>query len=278
MRNVDRTQAKQVVELQSVDQAFAGSNGNRGFIHDLLHALRIPRPDRFFDEQRPRRRQRMDVLQRRAGRCGTAVKVDHDLDFIAYRFAQLLHHATHVVLLFRRGSEMRVGNEHDFERAITFFDHLQSALDHLAVFHAFVDRGHVAEAQVGIDLDLVVRLAAQQAPHRDIEFLAPDVPQGHLDAADGSVADHPQAPERMLDHHPHRLLDIARIAADHQRLQVLHGADDAARLPFQRCFAPAEKSGLVRLHAHEYPVAHLGIAHRCLDRGYFHRSPSKDAD
>src|SRR5258708_14392649 len=170
---------------------------------------------------------------------------------------------------------MRVGDEYHFERAITLFDHLVTALDHRAVVHGLVDRSHVAEAQVRVNLDAIMGLATEQAPDRYIELLAPDVPQRHLDAADRRVADHAQAPEGMLHQHAQVLLDVARIAADQHRLQILHRADDRARLPLERCLAPAVESRLVGLDTYEYPVAHLGVADRCPDRADFHCSPPK---
>ena len=55
------------------------------------------------------------------------------------------------------------------------------------------------------------------------------------------------APSRQKDwrlHRPHRLFDVARIAADDQRDEILHRADDRMGLPFQRRLAPAVKAGL----------------------------------
>jgi hypothetical protein len=43
------------------------------------------------------------------------VKIDHDLDLIAHRLAQALHHGGDMVDLFRR---RRVGDEHHFQRTI----------------------------------------------------------------------------------------------------------------------------------------------------------------
>src|SRR5258708_12485360 len=100
---------------------------------------------------------------------------------------------------------MRVGDEYHFERAITLFDHLVTALDHRAVVHGLVDRSHVAEAQVRVNLDAIMGLATEQAPDRYIELLAPDVPQRHLDAADRRVAVHTHPPHRILHPHPHLL-------------------------------------------------------------------------
>ena len=97
--DVDRAQAEQVVKFAAIHQTLAGGDRHRRFIHDLLHAQGIAGLDRFLDEQRPVWRQRMDVLQRHAGRGAAAVEVDHDLDVVADGFAQCLHHAADVVQL-----------------------------------------------------------------------------------------------------------------------------------------------------------------------------------
>ena len=72
----------------------------------------------------------------------------------------------------------------------------------------------------------------------------------------------------MFLHHANRLFNIARIAAEQQGLQILHGADHASGLPFECRFAPAEQAGLIGLYAHEHPVAHLGVHYVCFDSGY----------
>src|SRR4029079_10642449 len=111
------------------------------------------------------------------------------------------------------------------------------------------------------------RLAAEQPPHRDVELLAPDVPQRHLDAADRGVADDAEPPERVLGQNAHSLLDVARVAPEHERLEVLYRTDDGARLPLQRGLAPTVQSRLIGLDAHEHPVAHLRVDNQRLDPG-----------
>ena len=83
----------------------------------------------------------------------------------------------------------------------------------------------------------------------------------------------PRRQKRVLLHDPHRLLDVARIAADQQRREILDGADDGARLPFERRLAPAVEARLVGLDAHEDPVAHLGIDDAGADVDDFHLPP-----
>ena len=73
----------------------------------------------------------------------------------------------------------------------------------------------------------------------------------------------------MLGEDAHGLLDIARIAPQEQRLEVLHCADHGSRLPLERRLAPAVQPGLIGFHAHEHPVAHLRVAYQCFDGGDF---------
>ena len=113
---------------------------------------------------------------------------------------------------------------------------------------------------MGVGAQIVADLAAEQAPDRHAERFAENVPEGHLDAADGGHAVDAQAPEAVAGQDLVALLDVARILADQQRLEVLDGADDRARLPFQRGLAPPDEPGHVRLDADEHPVAHFGIA------------------
>jgi hypothetical protein len=79
----------------------------------------------------------------------------------------------------------------------------------------------------------------------------------------------------VLLHYANRLLDVARIAPDEQRLQILDRADDGPRLPFKRRLAPANEARLIGLDAHEHPVAHFGVHDARLDGRYAQRtSPS----
>jgi hypothetical protein len=71
-------------------------------------------------------------------------------------------------------------------------------------------------------------------------------------------------------HDAHALLDVPRVLADQQRLQILHRADHRPGLPFEGRLAPAIEPGLVGLDPHEDPVAHLGIDHAVADPGDAH--------
>ena len=51
---------------------------------------------------------------------------------------------------------------------------------------------------------------------------------------------------------------------------VFDRADDRARVPFERRFAPAPQAGLVGEDLDEDPVAHAGVADERFDLGDFH--------
>jgi len=81
---------------------------------------------------------------------------------------------------------------------------------------------------------------------------------------------HAQTPEALLLHDPDELLDVARITPEEKRCEILDGAGHSARLPFEGRFAPAVETRLIRLDAHEDPVAHLGIHDTSHHRGDLH--------
>ena len=198
------------------------------------------------------------------------MEIHHDLDLLAHGLAQRLHQLGHMVDAAQRGRVMRVGDEHDLEGAVALVDDLEGLVDQRLGLHGLIDRAHVAEAEMGIDRHAIAGLAAEEPPDRHAQILAQDIPERHLDAGDGGGADDPHAPEAMLVHHPISLLDVARIAADEERGQILHGPDDGARLPFQGGLAPAVEPRLVGLDLDEDPIAHLGIDDGGLDGGDFH--------
>ena len=198
------------------------------------------------------------------------MEIDHDLDLLAHGLAQRLHQLGDMVDPAQRRRVMRIGNEHDLEGAVALVHDLEGLVDQRLGLHGLIDGAHVAEAEMGIDRHAIAGLAAEQAPDRHAQILAQDVPERHLDAGDGRGADDAHAPEAMLVHHAIGLLDVARIAADEQRRQILHGADDGARLPFEGGLAPAVEPRLVGLDLDEDPVAHLGIDDGGLDGGDFH--------
>ena len=170
-----------------------------------------------------------------------------------------LHHAPDLVDLRQGRVVMRVGDEHGLEGRIALCNDLMGARQQRLGVQCLVDGPHVAQAEMGVDADLVANLAAEQAPHGHAERLAEDVPERHLDAGDGAHPDHAEAPEAVLLQHPHGLFDVARVASDQKRREILDGPDHGLGFPLQRRLAPADEVGTVGLDTHEDPVAHLGV-------------------
>ncbi len=76
---------------------------------------------------------------------------------------------------------MRVGDEHGLEGRIALCNDLMGAGQQRLGIQCLVHGPHVAQAEMGIDPDLVANLAAEQAPHGHPQRLAEYVPEGHLD-------------------------------------------------------------------------------------------------
>jgi hypothetical protein len=152
-----------------------------------------------------------------------------------------------------------VGDEHRLEGLIALLDDLAGALDQRRLVQRLIDGAHVAKSEMRIDADLVAHLAAQKTPDRQALILAEDVPQRQLDAGDRAHADGAQTPEGMLAQDADGLLDVARIGADQQRLEILDRADHGLGLPFERRLAPAIEARHVGLDLDENPVAHLRV-------------------
>jgi hypothetical protein len=201
------------------------------------------------------------------------MEVDHDLDLRPDRVAQRLHQPPDLVDIGQRRVVVGIGNEHRLQRPIAPVDHLSGTLNQRLGLERLVDGAHIAQSEVSVDLDPVAHLAAEQPPDRLTEPFAEDVPQRQLDARHRRHADHAEAPEGVLLQHPHRLLDVARIAADQKRSEVLDGTDDGLGLPFERRLAPAVEAVLVGLDAHEHPIAHVGVDDAGADVDDFHLPP-----
>ena len=59
-----------------------------------------------------------------------------------------------------------IGNEHRLQRPIALVDHLSGTLNQRLGLERLVDGAHVAESEMGVDLDPVAHLAAEQPPDR----------------------------------------------------------------------------------------------------------------
>jgi len=113
--------------------------------------------------------------------------------------------------------------------------------------------------------------AAPELGAGEVRHLAEDVPEGDVDAGDrGGPLDAMAVPEVLADHHLPEMLDPRGILADDELGEILHRADDAAGVPFERGLAPAPEPGLVGDNLHEHPVPHPGVADVGFDSGDFH--------
>ena len=135
---------------------------------------------------------------------------------------------------------MRIGNEDCLQGLISTTDNLQRVLHNRIGLVRFVHGAHVAKTQVRIYLDPIPYLSTQQAPYGLVEELPQNVPERDLDSGYRGHSDNAQPPEAVLLHHSHQLLDVARIAANQQRLKVLDCSGDRPRFPFARRLAPSE--------------------------------------
>ena len=134
---------------------------------------------------------------------------------------------------------MGIGNGDDLDRRIALVLDGKPAIDQRLGVERLVDGVHLSHAEMRVDTDAVASLAAQQAPHRQADALAENVPERHFDAAHRGLADDADPPEAVLVHDAHELLDVARVLAENERLEVLNGADHGARFPFEGRLAPA---------------------------------------
>ena len=81
-------------------------------------------------------------------------------------------------------------------------------------------------------------------------------------------------PEVLPPHRLPKVFDPRRILADEQVGQILHRTNDAARMPFQRRFAPAEQSWLIGNNFHEHPIPHASVTNERFYGSDFHMLPS----
>ena len=123
------------------------------------------------------------------------MEIDHDLDVGTYRVAQRGHHARHAIHLRQEGAIVSVRNDDDFHRAIAALKNFVRALDQLLRRLHFINRAHVAEAEVRVDPHAVAHAPAEQPPHWDRERLTQNIPERDFDARDGAHADDADEPD-----------------------------------------------------------------------------------
>jgi hypothetical protein len=199
------------------------------------------------------------------------VAVDHDVDVLADRLA----HGGHAALrLPQRGEALDGhggGHGHRLERGEARLDHGLRALGEVGLVAGLVEGEHLALAEVPVEAHVIAHRAAPQAVAGDAVHLAEDVPEREVDARDGRRAhDAGAVPEVAAVHELPEVLDAGGVLAEHERREVLDGADDGPRVPLEGRLAPAPEAVLVGAYAHEDPVAHAGVADVRLDGGDLH--------
>jgi hypothetical protein len=101
--------------------------------------------------------------------------------------------------------------------------------------------------------------------------LACDIPQCDVDARYGCTASNTATVPKVLTKHTlPQMLNPARVFAYQQRSDVFNSAYDAAGMPLERRFAPANETRLVSRHLNENPISHAGVTDDCFDGCYFH--------
>src|SRR5258708_1666685 len=136
----------------------------------------------------------------------------------------------------------------------------------------FVEVLHPPTPEVRVEADVIAYRAPPQLVDRRAERLSQDVPQRHVDAAQG-CGPHSSVcvPEGLPIHDLPEVFDSAWILPDDERAEVFDGADYGLRLPLKCCLAPTPQAVLVGQHLDEDPVAHPSVANKSLDTRDLHR-------
>ncbi len=270
LRDVDGANTEEILKLNAVNQPLTTGDRNTRFSCNLRQTERLTWREHLFYKHRLSWFQCVDISQRGGGRGRAAVKIDHDLHIGAERLPKRLHQTPDFNYIRQSGVVIRVRNEDGFERAISTFDDCGRALHQRLQLGGFVSRAHITESKMCVDFDTVSHFPSEQPPHRLAEVLTENVPERDLDSRHSRHADGAEWPEAVLAHDANKLLDIARIAMKHERLEIFYGADHGAGLPFERSLTPAIQSGDIGINPHEDPVAHLRVDNCCSDLCYLH--------
>src|SRR5213594_758518 len=124
---------------------------------------------------------------------------------------------------------------------------------------------------------------SHEIPHRPAEDfgqrqagdLADDIPQREVNARDGRGADDAvSVPEVLSIHYLPKMLGPRGVLSHEQFREVFDRADDTARVPLERRFAPADESRLIGDNFYEHPVPHPGVADERVDSLNFHPQKS----
>jgi hypothetical protein len=270
LRDVKRSVPDRFNELAASDQSFTGRNSYWRCGCQVRQSIHIFRRQWLFDKQETGGLDRPDELLGQSHGCWTSVAVHHDVNVWPNSFAQAHHHAADLIDGAVRSSVVGVRNRDDLDRAISSLNDGTTTISKGLAPCRFVDRAHLAEAEVGVGSEIVADFPAEQSPNRHVQMLAEDVPERGLDPTYGGHADdaHPEVPVSGQD--LEALLDVAWISSDDQRSQVFDGPHDGSCFPLKCGFAPPSEPRGIRLHTNEHPVPHHGVAYEGRNPRYSH--------
>ena len=184
------------------------------------------------------------------------MEVNHQVNIIADLLAQGAYQFREMLDGGKAHQRLRERDDHDLHGAIAPLDHRPGTLQQRLDFRSLIDRLHLPSTEVRVHPHSVANPSSQELIDRDPERFPQDVPAGLLDARHGSGGNGPGPEERVAIHNLPEELDPRRVLTDNHGLEVLDAADDRARFPLQRGFAPSIEAGVVRLDFHKHPVAH----------------------
>jgi len=202
------------------------------------------------------------------------VAVDHNVDVVADRVAHGGDGCFGQADGTKPFDRHRRRDGHTLERGVAVFDGLLSQVAKLLrVFDGrFVKVFHLATTEVAVGTHPVSNRPTPQLRARHVGDLSGDVPQCDVDSRNRRRTNNAVAvPEVLTKHHLPEMFDTARIFADEQFSNVLHGSDDGASVPFQGGFSPTDQSRLVGHNFDKHPVAHPSVADECLYSCNLHR-------
>ena len=100
-------------ELMAPDQSFPSGNRNLDRLAHFQERLERFRAGQALRKSRGKTLARLDVLNRRR-RVGPTMKIDHDINVVADRFAQLLHQGGEPLDFSDSFQGLRIGNKPTF--------------------------------------------------------------------------------------------------------------------------------------------------------------------
>ena len=106
-------------------------------------------------------------------------------------------------------------------------------IDERAGVKGFINRLHIAAAEVGVHPHLVADTPSQQIKDGDSQILAPDVPERLFNGRDGGHADDTEPPEGLTVHFLIEVLDAPRVLTNEHGFEILDGTDQGAGFPFE---------------------------------------------